>query len=45
MQVIELLEDDKNYYVVQEMMKGGELAGILSKQKTLNAAYVANLLE
>lgn len=48
-EVVELLEDDENYYVVQELVRNGELADIIFnkikvKKETLTVQYVAKLL-
>lgn len=45
MRILELLEDDTNYYIISEFMKGGELFDRLLKIKSFSenqAAYVVN---
>lgn len=43
MRIFELLEDSQNYYIVSELLKGGELYDRIVKMKYFNeqkAAYV-----
>jgi serine/threonine protein kinase len=42
--IIELIEDDENYYVVSELVKGGELFKRLIKIKKFTEADAADLV-
>ena len=42
--VLDLLEDDKYYYIVQELMKGGALLDALEKKKKLDMKYVSRII-
>ena len=45
MRVIQILEDDKNYYVVSEFLRGGELFDRIIKVKSYNEAKAAEIVE
>ena len=42
--IIELIEDDGNYYVVSELVKGGELFRRLTKAKKFTEADAADIV-
>jgi calcium-dependent protein kinase len=45
MRIFELLEDDEHYYIVSELLPGGELYDRIVKLKCFNetnAAYITN---
>jgi serine/threonine protein kinase len=42
--VFDLLEDEKYYYIVQELMKGGALLDTLEKKKKLDMKYVSRII-
>ena len=43
--VYDLLEDKKNYYIVSEIVKGGELFEHLSQHKKFQPDYVARIIK
>lgn len=43
--VIELLEDDCNYYIVSELVPGGELYDYIIKHKMFSEAATADLVK
>ena len=45
MRVIQILEDDKHYYVVSEFLRGGELFERIMKNKSYNEAIAADIIE
>jgi calcium-dependent protein kinase len=45
MRVIQILEDDMNYYVVSEFLRGGELFDRIIKNKSYNEATAAEIIE
>lgn len=45
MRIFELLEDDKHYYIVSELIQGGELYERICKLKVFNEKAAAKILE
>mmetsp|Transcript_27437 Transcript_27437/g.20598 ORF Transcript_27437/g.20598 Transcript_27437/m.20598 type:complete len:96 (+) Transcript_27437:279-566(+) len=44
MKVYELLEDDLNYYIVSELLEGGELYSRIIKQKRFSEVNAAKII-
>ena len=42
--IIDLMEDEKNYYVVSELVKGGELFKRLMKLKSFTESQAADII-
>lgn len=42
--VFDLIEDEKYYYIVQELMSGGALLDTLEKKKKLDMLYVSRII-
>ena len=42
--IIDLIEDDENYYVVSELVKGGELFKRLTKLTALTESQAADII-
>mgnify|MGYP006091564357 CR=1 FL=1 len=45
MQVKQLLKDKKNYYIVSEIISGGELFDLVKKQKFFKELMVAQIMK
>jgi|TARA_B110000285_G_C15072018_1_gene588502 hypothetical protein len=45
MQVKQLLKDKKNYYIISEIIGGGELFELIKKQKTFSEIKVAQMMK
>lgn len=44
MKVHEILEDDRHYYIISELMKGGELYDRILQKKKFSEGDAANML-
>jgi len=42
--VFDLIEDEKYYYIVQELMSGGAMLDTLEKKKKLDMLYVSRII-
>ena len=44
MRIVELVEDESNYYIISELLKGGELFKRLIKCRSFSEQQAANLV-